>query len=222
MPKRIIKGATPTSAEQASYSISQLGAHIDEAIKIDMDAYPYAVMLLGQARDMADDLIADLQRPDYLDGQEFIDDVFHIEANVLGARALEETPFSVKLLCTSVLQGCCELRGGDPTGPSGIPPMARNSGALPVAAGGAPAGPGADLSPEQVRSVLETIATTANVMRVFAHNAGQDPSGEDVYIMATMAERIGQLADFAGAGCVGGPAEWMLGPNFKDEGVSHV
>jgi hypothetical protein len=80
-------------------------------------------------------------------------------------------------------------------------------------------------SDAQVETIMEHIATTANVLRKFAHNKNcnpEDASEDDHYIAAMLAERIGLLADMAiGGACVGGPAEWLLGPNFADNGASH-
>ena len=72
-------------------------------------------------------------------------------------------------------------------------------------------------TPGQIQHILEMIATSANVLRRFAHNNGEDPSGDDMYMCAMIAERIGELADFGGAGCVGGTREWVLGPNFATD-----
>lgn len=78
----------------------------------------------------------------------------------------------------------------------------------------------AGYSDDQVRMVLEQIATTANLMdgicRSEGEKAGMHESANVFYSLAHMASGIGALADLpTGGEVVGSFEDWFLGPLFN-------
>ncbi len=79
----------------------------------------------------------------------------------------------------------------------------------------------AGYSDDQVRMVLEQIASTADLVvdicRSEAEKAGMHDSASVFHSLAHMVSGIGALADLPTDGeVVGGFEEWFLGPLFKD------
>lgn len=70
----------------------------------------------------------------------------------------------------------------------------------------------------QLELLLQDIATSANALDEFALscNSAQRLPPNAFFIVATLAQRIGALADHALAGdVVGSPIDWMVGDNFS-------
>lgn len=78
----------------------------------------------------------------------------------------------------------------------------------------------AGLTDDQVLMLFEKIAITANLMaeicRDKAEEFGEHDAALTFHALDTMLSGVGAMADMpSGGGCVGGFADWMLGPNFK-------
>ena len=78
----------------------------------------------------------------------------------------------------------------------------------------------AGLSVEQVKLLLETIATNVNTMtQICDHQAHIQDSNElgNVFRgLSMMLSGVGALADRPlGGECVGGLGDWLIGPNFR-------
>ena len=85
----------------------------------------------------------------------------------------------------------------------------------------APSGRFSGLTDDQVRMLFEKIATTANLMaEICRDKADEHGDHEDVaqtlHILETMLCGVGAMADIpTGGDCVGGLADWMVGPLFN-------
>ena len=83
------------------------------------------------------------------------------------------------------------------------------------------AGKFAGLNDDQVLSLFERIATTANLMseicRDKANEYGQHDAASTLHALDTMLRGVGALADMPSGGqCIGGFADWMVGPCFAE------
>lgn len=84
------------------------------------------------------------------------------------------------------------------------------------------------LSDDQVLSLFEKIATTANLMAEICRDKAEEFGGHEAaltfHALDTMLCGVGALADLpTGGNCVGGFADWMVGPMFNNTAeVSHA
>lgn len=79
----------------------------------------------------------------------------------------------------------------------------------------------AGLTDDQVLMLFGKIATTANLMAEICRGKAEEFGEHDValtlHALDTMLSGVGAMADMpSGGDCVGGFADWMLGPCFKN------